>query len=448
MQSKFFPGLSAMIRKIPLNFELECKIVRLILSIVVYRTWVSIYILLTCSLLLFAAVHDISYAKEQNSSFENNIYENEAPPETIENLKALLKNLIIPNIPGMGMLLVMSSFFSSINFYTAVQQRRHSFHVVTRYLAAWIFFNYLFALLILLLILPADLTLSEINKTLFVYCVVATAMPEIAANLKLQLGNSTSAIDLYKYKIKVSNLITERLGISEAEQRSKELMALAFFYYKRLDQFLDKLLIFSNQENLSAKEIEDIDEFRKKLEEHPVDGRPGRVMQLKREHFKMVPKLIEFFREDIQSFKASPVADLLDKLHPLLDIDEARRLVEAGVTNPRGFLWRYRFKRTRKRLLQNTCIDENRLCILFHSTRVTEKKRLLFRLRWLGTAVSVFFVVMLIIYWIQIRGHINYVVDERTKEHIISKELKSELQPKYPFESTDPYEKNINNGTP
>jgi len=325
------------------------------------------------------------------------------PPGILDNLNAFFHNLILPNIIGAIVLFIMSSLFSGINFYTAIQMKQQTFRVMARYLVTWIFFNYMFALLVLFLILPNDMSLSPVNKTLIVYCLVATAMPEIAANLKLQLGNSTNAIDLYQYKNRVSDLITERLEVSVTEQQNKELMALTFFYYGNSDQFLTKLTIFCNQDNLTDEDINNVNALREKIKMHPVDGKAGRVMDLEREYHKTVPKLIEFFREDIHRFLASPVADLMDKLSPLLDIAEARKLVEMGVTTPWCFLCRCRFNWMRKRLSEKTGIDEARLSSLYFSTRATQRKRSLFQLKWIIIVVVVASIATGFIYGIQIR---------------------------------------------
>ena len=368
---------------------------------------------------IYIAATGASYAANGAGLHETPLYSTNEAPGLLENLNALLQNLILPNIPGALMLLILSSLFSSINFYTAVKSRRRPFRVMARYLSVWIFVNYCFALLVLLLILPSDLSLSTINKNLFVYCLVATAMPEVAANLRLQLGNSSNALDLYKYKSRVSDLITERLGHSVAEQRMKDLMALAFFYYGRLDLFLEKLAIFRNQENLSNEEISDIEAFAEKLKERPVAGRQSRVIELEREHNKIVPKLIHFFRDDIRTYSMSPVADLMDKLHPLLRIDEARKLMEAGVTTPGGFLRRNRFKSTRKRMASTTGISEGRLSRLYYSTRVTKRKQMKLRMRWLGATAVVCAMVFGAMYWIKIRSLVVYSPNNNSRSEIV-----------------------------
>lgn len=384
-----------------------------------FRKW-GIPAFVFCILII---VTGASYAANGAGLHETPLYSTNEAPGLLENLNALLQNLILPNIPGALMLLILSSLFSSINFYTAVKSRRRPFRVMARYLSAWIFLNYLFALLVLLLILPSDLSLSTINKTLFVYCLVATAMPEVAANLRLQLGNSSNALDLYKYKSRVSDLITERLGHSVAEQRMKDLMALAFFYYGRLDLFLEKLAIFRNQENLSNEEISDIEAFAERLKERPVAGKQSRVMELEREHNKIVPKLIHFFRDDIRTYSMSPVADLMDKLHPLLRIDEARKLIEAGVTTPGGFLRRNRFKSTRKRMASSTGIGEGRLSRLYYSTRVTKRKQMKLRMRWLGATAAVCALVIGAMYWIKIRSLVVYSPDNISRSEIVVNKL-------------------------
>jgi len=391
-------------------------------------------------LLLLVPIFGTAYAEEKESLQAASIYTSvQTPPGFWENLTAFFCNLILPNIMGAMVLFIMSSLFSGINFYSAIQMKRHAFRVMARYLVPWIFFNYLFALLVLFLILPENMSLSQVNKTFFVYCLVATAMPEIAANIKLQLGNSSNAIDLYKYKSRVSDLITERLDVSVTEQQSKELMALAFFYYENLDQFLTKLTIFCNQDNLTDEDINNVNALREKIKRHPVDGKAARVMELEREHHSIVPKLIEFFREDIHRFLASPVADLMDKLSPLLSIAEARKLVEMGVTNPGCFLWRCRFNGMRKRLSEKTGIDETRLSSLYFSTRATQRKRSLFLLKCIIIVAAVVITATGFIYRIQIRRP-SFIPGQNNTNQIITKTLPAAgtLQPEITSPSSKP----------
>jgi hypothetical protein len=309
-------------------------------------------------------------------------------------LSNLFKNLLLPNLPGGLLLLFLSSIFSSINFYSDVPVDRRSLRGAGRYLIAWISANYLFSLFILLLILPDSVSLTEITKPLFVYCLLATALPEVAANLKLQLGESSKAIDLYKYKTRVSGLISDRVENSLTTLRNHQLMSLAYFYFDHLDEFLDRLAVFKNSEELTDDERESVELLATRLHDDPPKGSAQNIIKLESEFTTLAPKLLEYFADDVRSFELSPVASLMKRLYSHLEIEEANKLVQAGVTSETGFLLRCRLPYFRSRLVSSTKIPLERMQYIFYSCRFQRRQRWKNRFAWGISALAVMFVAL------------------------------------------------------
>ena len=324
---------------------------------------------------------------------EQYAYDQPASATTWENFGTIISELLLPNIFGAILLLALSAFFSSINFYKDVPSRQfNKGHRVGRYLAAWIVANYIFALLFLLLILPDNVSLSSVDKTLFVYCLIATALPELATNIKLSLGKTRESLDLYKYKEQLSLLISDRAKQSCEDYRSQQLVNLSYYYYDRASDFLDRLDIFQNQAELSAEESESLDRLKVGLEKDPIRGRAHRVLPLQREHMILVPRLLRFFESDIRKFNDSPIADLMKKLGPRMKIHEARALVDSGVTSSTWFLIRCHLPIYRRHLADRTGIERSRIDLLYHSSRFVARKR---RRRGYAWVISTSFVLVL-----------------------------------------------------
>jgi len=307
----------------------------------------------------------------------------EIEPDQSGNFLTLLSNLVLPNIPGALLLLIMSTFFSSINFFSDNSAKKNrTFRGAGRYFALWVSVNYFFALLILLLILPENVSLESFSRTLFVYCLLATALPELSANIRLQFGQSDKAIDLYKYKSQVSGLISDRVATVATKERNDQLIVLANFYYGRPDEFLDRLNTLIGLEDLSKTERESLELLSKQIEEHPVEGDMQHVFQLGKQHMVVVPRLLAFFESDIKSFRSSASSSLMKQLRPHLNIDEARGLVGSGVTSSFFFLINCWSPKYRERIAERTGITLKRIEEIFFNSRFVRRQQVFSRLRW------------------------------------------------------------------
>ena len=266
----------------------------------------------------------------------DDVYENETVGQWPDRFLTLLARNVYPALPGVLLLFLFSTFFSAINFYGVLQEGHRSFGKTYRYLFCWVSFNYVFALIFLLLILPDDVSMTSISKPLFVYCLVATSLPELFANVRLQLGQSSRVLDLYRYKQKLSDIIVKRMEIVSSEEQNHDLRLLQASYADRKQQFKTKLRTFILQlGNISDGERSDL--LAKindgNSEENPVadvlEGSPG-----------LTSKILSFFREDVEQFRHSPTSRLMSKLIPTVSVHEANNLVSRGITNSRKFIWR------------------------------------------------------------------------------------------------------------
>src|SRR5262245_6644631 len=183
------------------------------------------------------------------------VYRNDAPKGRLEDLRQLATTKIVPALPGALFLLGLSLLFSTINFYTELRRRQRDLHQAFRYLLVWSFVNYVFALLFLTLIVPDEVSLASVNRTLLMYCLVATALPELSANIRLQLGRSDQrALDLYKYKMKVSDLIARRMDRASSRAQSADRAFLEAHYESRPEEFVRRFRIFLQTGRLSEAE--------------------------------------------------------------------------------------------------------------------------------------------------------------------------------------------------
>jgi hypothetical protein len=305
---------------------------------------------------------------------DQNPYDN--PPLTMLESVSQFTNEILLNSPGLLLLLALSMLFGSINFFKDISAPRvHPGRRIGRCLFVWLTANYLFALLFLFLILPDDIGLKAVDKTLFVYCIIATALPEVATNIRLSIGKTDNSLDLYQYKEQVSEIISDRLKFSHDSYRSRQLVCLSYYFYDRLPDFLDRLTIFENQVSLTPEELESLEALKIKLNSKPVGGEVQNVLRLQQQHKILEPKLLSFFDSDIRYFKNSPVSELMRKLGPLLKVDEARKLVSLGITNTTWFLFRCHAPSFRKKITASTEIESNRIENIYHTNRFQVRKR-------------------------------------------------------------------------
>ena len=298
-----------------------------------------------------------------------------------DNVLTAALQIIETNLPGILLLFLLSGAFSAINFYSALRAR-HAVHPGFKYLLAWIFVNFFFSLLILLLILPPAIDLSVADRTLLVYCVLATAIPEIATNLKLQFGETTRGIDLYKYKARVSKLISARMDASFAVRQALQLQSLAFYYFGRPDRLAERITAFGRQDLIDTERVA-LCELQSAMRDSARCADILGPLGLNDRYEVLIPKLLDFFAEDVKDYLQTPEARLMRRLrHAHVSIAESRQLVRAGVISPGRFFRRARIGFLRRQLLPRIEIPEARLLEIYFECVGAYRKRLYAALGW------------------------------------------------------------------
>lgn len=326
----------------------------------------------------------------------NDLYQNDHSEGFWANIGKLFQTKVAPSLAGALLLLGLSVLFSTINFYTELRRRQRGLRRAFRYLLLWVSVNYVFALLFLVLILPEGMSLASVSRTLLMYCLVATALPELSANIRLQLGRSEErTLDLYKYKARMSDLIAQRMDRASAQRQSRDRAFLEAHYEGQPEEFVHRFQVFLQEGDLTEAEQA---HMRTRTEDPAmksahailaaVGGRPA-----------LMRKLLDYFADDVDRFRESPKARLLTELRLDPTRDEVHRLVEAGITTARGFLYRTMFEFQRQKLGGATHITPQRLRALRVSTHDAWRRRRGRRF-WIGTAglVGVSVVVLLLVW--------------------------------------------------
>jgi hypothetical protein len=304
---------------------------------------------------------------------EPSYYVDERPGDVSQNLWILATRRIYPVLPGALMLLVFSALFGAINFYSELPDGHHHFGRTWKYLGAWTLTNYAFALMALMLILPADVTLTSVTRQLVLYCLAVAALPELGSNLRLQLGKSKRALDLYRYKIQLSGLITQHMQRASHQDQNRDRDCIASCYADGFDALQQRLVVFVKQLEIPGI---DQDTLLSRLKGIGVADN-GALLDVVASRPGVMPLLLDFFRDDIEEFRRSPVATLLGHVHPRLTVAEATRLVQDGVTTRGSFIRRTWFAFQRRRLAALTDMSDVRLRMLHYTTR-----RIIGRRRW------------------------------------------------------------------
>jgi hypothetical protein len=204
------------------------------------------------------------------------------------------------------------------------------------------------------------------------YCLVATALPELSANVRLQLGRSDErTLDLYKYKAKMSDLIARRMERASAQAQSRERGFLEAHYESQPDELVHRVRIFAQHGDLSEAEQAHL---RDKLDD-PALKCAEAVLDLVGQRPALMRKALEHFADDIARFRHSPKARLLAEIQLDPTREEVHRLVEAGITSARGFLVHTTFAFQRQRLATATSIPGPRLRALRVSTLDAARRR-------------------------------------------------------------------------
>lgn len=316
--------------------------------------------------------------KDRDASSDNgangNNYSSEkalAPPseDLLGVFDSLIRNTLVPILPGLFVLLLFSTFFGTINFLSELPKKQKPIRRAYWYLLVWITVNYLFSLMVLFLIIPENFELSNVDRTLLFYCLVATAIPELSSNIRLQMGKSSQSLDLHKYKVKVSGLIAQRLNQATNEERSRALESIAHIYSDRLTEFRERLNLLSLEPDLTAgekKSLTDLLDGQKKRDSVNTDGSVSSMM---RDYEGLIPRLLVFFHDEIEQFQKSVVANLMNLLASNVRLDEANKLVKIGITSRARFMWMSKLRFLRARIANKTGIPEERVQQIYFSTR-------------------------------------------------------------------------------
>lgn len=301
----------------------------------------------------------------------------------------MVVNNIIPNWEGFLLLLFLSIIFSSINFFTELPDRNKFNKTVVYYLVLWAMVNYIFALILLILILPPDIELGRISKGLFIYCLVATALPELSANLRLQIGQSSSGmLDLHKYKARVSQMITKRLERNAFEYQNRLLKNLLNFYTGRMPEFLKTMKTCSINCDLTDNDKRALDSIIREIEES-ADGE-DLLMNVLSRNSGPLPIILEMFKKEIEYFENSTVSILMSRLHPLITVIEARKLVNNNIKSVKKFIVSTVFGFQRRRLSRILNIPEDRIMEIRNVTLSEKRRAFNSRFKWAFAVLLIF----------------------------------------------------------
>jgi hypothetical protein len=304
--------------------------------------------------------------------------------QPVQDVLSALLGVLKSNAPGLLLLALLSVFFSVMNFYTVLRAPGAGSPVSSKYLLVWVVANFILSLVILALILPSGMTLSSFDRTIFVYCVIATALPEVATNLRIQMGETARGIDLYKYKKQLSNLIANRVSVTDSLRQGQLFSYLTSYYFNQWDQFQERLIAFGRQDGLSENERAALRNLQEGLAGRCGQGDLASAFRFAREHEALIPKLLEYFAGDIDDYLLTAEAKLMRSLrYAHISIHEVKRLVGCGIVSPRLFFRRVARSRTRAAVSQECGIDERRLQDVYYNSRGAYRKHV--RAIWIWT---------------------------------------------------------------
>lgn len=238
-----------------------------------------------------------------------------------------LQTNLLENGPGLLLLLFLSTFFSTINFYSSMARADSSLQTSFRYLLAWILVNYTLAMILLFLIIPKEVNLQEISQTMFLYCLIATAFPELAANIKLQMGEGKTALDLMKYKTKVAQYIDDQIARSIERDENYYLWFLESFYNNKPREFEARFTNFVNSRITDQNEIQIYTEL---LKANPISSRD--ILSEVRKNPGSKQKLLSFLGDIVENIKSFPEWELITGFNYRLTPADAKALVAANIT--------------------------------------------------------------------------------------------------------------------
>lgn len=324
-------------------------------------------------ILLFPAT---AIANEESVSFTS----------AIENI---FNELILPSLPGATLLLVISVLISTLTFFADLKRSNLSGRGSSRYLALWIFGNYSFALVLLVLILPEGTRLDQLDRTLLLYCILASGLPEMSAYMKIQIGNSNKGVNLYKIREMFTNYIARQINTISENSEWHELHLFKYAFIGKLGLLDEKLIAFSNVCNFSDAEKNEILACLPSANNNDLDISIGKLTSLRSD---IKTKLFSFFHEDIRRYQSSTSAKLVRNLYPPISAMEAQSLVMNGVVSPLRFLFKTLGNSRRSKLSSTTHIENEKLALLHNELRGVY--RLKFKRFIMGIFVFIIFVIL------------------------------------------------------
>lgn len=289
-----------------------------------------------------------------------------------------ISSLVVPNLPGAILLLLMSTLISMLTFYSDMKRSAITGKGSLRYLVLWIFGNYIFALLLLVLIIPEGKGLNELDRTLLLYCIIAAGMPEISAYLKIQLGNSERGINLYKIREMFTNYISRRVDTLSVRGEWQEIQLLKYTFSGASSQLDEKLITFANVCDFSDAEKTAILDCLPSANNDDIDKAIDKLMSLGE---NIQEKTLIYFKEDIQRYQNSSRARLLKTLYPPISAAEADNLVINGIITPIRFFMKTTGTSQRTKLSNITHIDNKKLALIHNEMKSalrTRARRVLF----------------------------------------------------------------------
>ena len=281
--------------------------------------------------------------------------------------------LILPNLPGALLLLVISILISTLTFFADLKRSNLSGKGSRRYLILWIFGNYSFALLLLVLILPEGTRLDQLDRTLLLYCLIASGLPEMSAYLKIQLGNSNKGVNLYKIREMFTDYISRRVNLISENAEWQNLQLFKYIFVDKLSILDEKLIAFANVCNFTDAEKNEILASLPSANNNDIDSCINNLTAL---DDTIKEKLFSFFKNDIRRYQSSSSAKLVSNLYPPISATEAQNLVVQGIISPFRFLLRTIAKSQRQKLANLTHIEDNKLALLHNELKGSYRAKL------------------------------------------------------------------------
>jgi len=280
---------------------------------------------------------------------------------------------VVPNLQGALLLLLVSTLISTLTFNSELKRSELSAKGSLRYLILWIFGNYIIALVLLVLFLPENKGFNLVDRQFFLYCVIASAMPELSAYLKVQIGGSKQGINLYKYREMFTKFVSTRVNSLTEQNEWQESYMLKSVFLGRSQELCEKMITFSNMSGLSDEEKTAVLACLPSKKDESPDDCIDRLFKLTPE---IQEKLLMFFREDVRRYEQSARARLEKKLYPPVTAGEAQQLVTNGVISPVKFFIKTIGSKRRKKLADATHIDNAKLSLIHHEMRDSASSRL------------------------------------------------------------------------